>query len=111
MISTATVKWAAGILVTVLIFVATSLWSASSEASQRAAEIKVLEARVNNLETTVSTITHSTAQISNSVSQLTSQQAAFQARFEAEIANLKTVTDALRDIGHRGHRSSVAPAQ
>lgn len=109
-LSPTTLKWGVGLTVTILIFIASTLWAASDKTSRREAEIKVLEARVNNMENTITSIVHSTSQISNNISQLMVQQSAFQARFEAEISNLKDVTKSLRDVGHRRSGSSQAPA-
>jgi len=89
-ISTGTVKWGVGVLITLLIFVGSSLWAASSSASDRVSELKVLEARVNSLEMTVSRISASSSEMTRAASDIRASQSEFQGRMTIQMEYLKS---------------------
>lgn len=92
-----TVKWGAGIAVTLLLFMISSLWTASIAASERESAFRVLETRVNSLEKTVYSISTSVNSVAQSASDMRSSQAEFQARMNAQMEYIKSDLTELRD--------------
>ena len=88
-VSMRSVRWGIGIAITLLVFITSSLWAVSSAASGRVGELKVLEARINNMENNISRISGSVSSISNSVAEIKASQAAFQASYKADVTYLK----------------------
>lgn len=88
-VSVRSVRWGVGVAVTLLIFIASSLWAVSSAANGRAGDLRVLEARINNLENTVLRISESASSISNSVTEIKASQASFQAALKSDVSYLK----------------------
>ena len=88
------IRWAVGIFLTVFMFAGSGFYAFTSEAGERDTEIKVLQARIESLETAAARADRSAIEIASAVSEMQTSQAAFQAEMRASINYFK---EELRD--------------
>lgn len=82
-------QWVVGLLLTIVIALGGAFWAVSVYASEREADLRVLETRVNALEEAVLRISENVERIVSELSKFRADQAEFKGELKAELRNLR----------------------